>query len=74
MTSGEGKEQMSKEKMILLLEAELEKPIEEMDAELIQHILKTLEPLPSLEQQHASWEKIKRVLIAKGYLVMPVNQ
>ena len=65
---------MSKEKMILLLEAELEKPIEEMDAELIQHILETLEPLPSLEQQHASWEKIKRVLIAKGYLFIPVKQ
>ena len=65
---------MSKEKMILLLEAELEKPEEEMDTELIQHILETLEPLPALEQQHASWEKIKMVLIAKGYLVMPVNQ
>ena len=65
---------MSKEKMILLLEAELEKPIEEMDSELIQHILETLEPTPSLEQQRASWEKIKRALIAKGYLFMPVNQ
>jgi hypothetical protein len=57
-----GKEQMSKEKMILLLEAELEKPIEEMDSELIQHILETLEPTPSLEQQYASWEKIKSLI------------
>ena len=69
---GEGTNEQKK--MILLLEAELEKPEEEMDTELIQHILETLEPLPSLEQQHASWEKIKMVLIAKGYLVMPVNQ
>ena len=65
---------MSKEKMILLLEAELEKPEEEMDTELIQHILEALEPTPSLEQQRASWEKIKRALIAKGYLFMPVKQ
>lgn len=57
---------MSKEKMILLLEAELEKPIEEMDAELIQHILEYLEPTPSLEQQYASWEKIKSLIHVLG--------
>ena len=48
---------MSKEKMILLLEAELEKPEEEMDTELIQHKLEALESTPSLEQQYVSWKK-----------------
>ena len=74
MTRCEGEGTNEQKKMILLLEAELEKPEEEMDTELIQHILEALEPTPSLEQQRASWEKIKMVLIAKGYLVMPVNQ
>ena len=65
---------MRKEELGLLLESELEKPEEEMNTELIQRILEYLEPTPSLEQQYASWEKIKRALIAKGYLFMPVNQ
>ena len=65
---------MRKEELGLLLESELEKPEGEMNTELIQRILEYLEPTPSLEQQYASWEKIKMVLIAKGYLVMPVNQ
>ena len=65
---------MSQEKMVLLLKTELAKPEEEMYTELIQRILEILEPTPSLEQQHASWEKIKRALIAKGYLFMPVKQ
>ena len=65
---------MRKEELGLLLESELEKPEEEMNTELIQRILEYLEPTPSLEQQYASWEKIKRALIAKGYLFMPVKQ
>ena len=65
---------MRKEELGLLLESELEKPEGEMNTELIQRILEYLEPTPSLEQQYASWEKIKRALIAKGYLFMPVKQ
>ena len=65
---------MRKEELGLLLESELEKPEEEMNTELIQRILEYLEPTPSLEQQYASWEKIKWALIAKGYLFMPVKQ
>ena len=53
-----------KEELGLLLESELEKPEEEMNTELIQRILEYLEPTPSLEQQYASWEKIKSLIIA----------
>lgn len=55
---------MRKEELGLLLESELEKPEEEMNTELIQRILEYLEPTPSLEQQYASWEKIKSLIIA----------
>ena len=55
---------MRKEELGLLLESELEKPEEEMNTELIQRILEYLEPTPSLEQQYASWEKIKSPIIA----------
>ena len=53
---------MRKEELGLLLESELEKPEEEMNTELIQRILEYLEPTPSLEQQYASWEKIKSLI------------
>ena len=65
---------MRKEELGLLLESELEKPEEEMNTELIQRILEYLEPTPSLEQQYEKKKKIKRALIAKGYLFMPVKQ
>lgn len=55
---------MRKEELGLLLESELEKPEGEMNTELIQRILEYLEPTPSLEQQYASWEKIKSLIIA----------
>ena len=55
---------MRKEELGLLLESELEKPEEEINTELIQRILEYLEPTPSLEQQYASWEKIKSLIIA----------
>ena len=55
---------MRKEGLGLLLESELEKPEGEMNTELIQRILEYLEPTPSLEQQYASWEKIKSLIIA----------
>ena len=55
---------MRKEELGVLLESELEKPEEEMNTELIQLILEYLEPTPSLEQQYASWEKIKSLIIA----------
>ena len=55
---------MRKEELGLLLESELETPEEEMNTELIQRILEYLEPTPSLEQQYASWEKIKSLIIA----------
>ena len=53
---------MRKEELGLLLESELEKPEGEMNTELIQRILEYLEPTPSLEQQYASWEKIKSLI------------
>ena len=53
---------MRKEELGLLLESELEKPEGEMNTELIQRILEYLESTPSLEQQYASWEKIKSLI------------
>ena len=55
---------MRKEELGLLLESELEKPEAEIDSELVQQILEILETAPSLEQQYASWEKIKSLIIA----------
>ena len=55
---------MRKEELGLLLESELEKPVAEIDSELVQQILEILETAPSPEQQRTSWEGIKSLIIA----------
>ena len=55
---------MRKEELGLLLESELEKPVAEIDSELVQQILEILETAPSPEQQRTSWERIKSLIIA----------
>ena len=54
---------MRKEELALLLESELEKPVEEMDVDLVQQILEILETGPTPEQQSASWNKLKSLII-----------
>ena len=54
---------MRKEELGLLLESELEKPVEEMDVDLVQQILEILETGPTPEQQSASWNKLKSLII-----------
>ena len=54
---------MRKEELALLLESELEKPVEEMDVDLVQLILVILETGPTPEQQSASWNKLKSLII-----------
>ena len=57
---------MRKEELGLLLESELEKPVAEIDSELVQQILEILETAPSSEQQRTSWERIKSLIIANN--------
>ena len=57
---------MRKEELGLLLESELEKPVAEIDSELVQQILEILETAPSPEQQRTSWERIKSLIIANN--------
>jgi hypothetical protein len=63
MTRCEGEEPMRKEELALLLESELEKPVEEMDVDLVQQILEILETGPTPEQQNAAWNKLKSLII-----------
>lgn len=57
---------MRNEELGLLLESELEKPVAEIDSELVQQILEILETAPSPEQQRTSWERIKSLIIANN--------
>ena len=57
---------MREEVLGLLLESELEKPVAEIDSELVQQILEILETAPSPEQQRTSWERIKSLIIANN--------
>ena len=50
-----------------MLEAELNKPEDEMDTELVQQILEILEDGPSMEQQHKSWQQIDKRLKFKQW-------
>ena len=49
--------EMSCDDLEALMEAELNKPKDEMDTELVQQILELLEEAPSQVQQHDAWEK-----------------
>ena len=54
--------EMSRYDLEQMLEAELNKPEDEMDTELVQQILEILEDGPSMEQQHKSWQQIDKRL------------
>ena len=59
--------EMSRYDLEQMLEAELNKPEDEMDTELVQQILEILEDGPSMEQQHKSWQQIDKRLKFKQW-------
>ena len=59
--------EMSRYDLEQMLEAELNKPEDEMDTVLVQQILEILEDGPSMEQQHKSWQQIDKRLKFKQW-------
>lgn len=59
--------EMSRYDLEQMLEAELNKPEDEMDTELVQQILEILEDGPSMVQQHKSWQQIDKRLKFKQW-------
>ena len=59
--------EMSRYDLEQMMEAELNKPEDEMDTELVQQILEILEDGPSMEQQHKSWQQIDKRLKFKQW-------
>lgn len=49
--------EMSRDDLASMLDAELSKPEDELDAELVQQLLELLEEAPSQAQQHEAWKK-----------------
>ena len=59
--------EMSRYDLEQMMEAELNKPEDEMDTELVQQILEILEDGPSMEQQYKSWQQIDKRLKFKQW-------
>lgn len=65
--------EMSRDDLELMLEEELTKPEDEMDPELIQLILATLEDTPSSKAQRESWKQIEQKLSSKRQWLPAMN-